>query len=234
MAARLGAFQHVAQGHRLHLVVGHFHAHGGLAGDGRLDAHALGGEVQGNVVGKRGDAAHLHARRGLQFKARHRRAVGDAGQARLDAEGAQRVAQKLRLFHVALVAFVAVGGLSVGKQVDGRVGVGLLVLRLRRGSALLESGQRLFARRRHVEGGLVVRQFVFVRLDGQIFGKGGLFGDFFFCRMRPDVLLRLLRFGLDRLFRLFAVRRRHCAAYAHHGAEGVLARGGGPSSTVSL
>ena len=62
--------------------------------------------------------------------------MGNAGQACLNAEGAQRVAQKLRLFHVALVALAAVGGLSVGKQVDGRVGVGLLVLRLRRGSAL--------------------------------------------------------------------------------------------------
>ena len=46
--------------------------------------------------------------------------------------------------------------------------------------------------------------------------------------MRPDVLLRLLRLGLDRLFRLFAVRRRHRAAYAHHGAEGVFACGGLP------
>ena len=46
----------------------------------------------------------------------------------LDAEGAQRVAQKLRLFHVALVALAAVGGLSVGKQVDGRIGVGVLFL----------------------------------------------------------------------------------------------------------
>ena len=156
VALGLGALQHIAQAHHLHLVVGDLHAHGGLARDRGLDAHRHGRKAHGHVVRQRGDAAHLHARRGLQLKARHRRAVGDAHQPRVDAEGVQRLDQHVRLLHVRfLVRLRHLLLIALLQQIDGRIIVDfLLVLRLRYRNAAELRG--LDCGVGHVEGRLIV------------------------------------------------------------------------------
>ena len=70
--------------------IGHLDADGGFAGDGGLDTHTGGGQVQGNVIGQTGDAADLNARLGLQFISGNRRAAADVQHGGLDAEAVQR------------------------------------------------------------------------------------------------------------------------------------------------
>ena len=96
LAHHLRALQHVAQGNRLDLLVRNLDADRRLAGDRRLDAHAVGGHVQRDVVHQVHDARNLHARGRLQLVARDGRAVRDVRQLRLHAEALQRREQLAR------------------------------------------------------------------------------------------------------------------------------------------
>ena len=109
-----GAFEHLAQDHRRRLAVRDFDADDALAGNRRLDAHALGLERQRDVAGEAADALDLDARGGQQFVAGDHRPLLHVRDFRLDAELRQRVLdgvdRLLQLFG---------GGASAGGGGDG-------------------------------------------------------------------------------------------------------------------
>ena len=201
--ARLRAFQHFAQVYVFPLVVGHFHAHGVLARNGRFDAHAHGGQVEGDVVRQRGDAADLDARRGFEFKPRDRRAMRHAGEPGFHAEAAQRLFQALGLCRVRIARILRSAGLYRGEQLDGRIAVFLLALFVRRSGFRRACRPGRFCR----FAGLVV----VLKLDGHGFNLGqwgrGCFGRFF-----PRAT-----HALPGAFRFFRPRRFWCARALHAG-----------------
>ena len=134
-------------------MVGHLDAHGGLAGDGGLHAHIRHGQVQGDVIGQRGDAADLDARHGLHLIPGDRRAAGNIQHTGADPKALQRVHQ---LLGVGLQLILGVGVaflLGFFKQLDGRVLILVGVHRLgflgRGRSGCLLGGRRFFHGCRH-------------------------------------------------------------------------------------
>ena len=90
MITEVVSLDQLAQGDHGSDLVRHLDADSRLARDRRLDTHAVGGEVEGNIVGEVGDLADLHAGGGLQLIAGDRRTAADVDNARVHAEAAFR------------------------------------------------------------------------------------------------------------------------------------------------
>ena len=125
------AFQHVAQGNRLDLLIRNFNADRRLAGNRRFDAHAVGSHVQRDVVHQADDARNLHARRGRKLITRDSRAVGHIQQLGLHAEALQRAEQLARARLVLGALVWVLRRVALIEQVDRREDV-FLLRRLRR------------------------------------------------------------------------------------------------------
>ena len=76
-------------------LVGDLDAHGGLVGDGRLDAHAGGGQPQGDIIRKAGDPADLDPGAGLELIPGDRRAAGDVDHPRIHPEFLEGIDQQI-------------------------------------------------------------------------------------------------------------------------------------------
>ena len=74
------------EGHDGPLLVRHLDADGVLAGNGRHDAHAGGGQPQGDIVAQVGDFREAHARRRQYLEHGDNRPLADAGNLGLDVE----------------------------------------------------------------------------------------------------------------------------------------------------
>ena len=127
--------------HGIALLVGDLDAHRGLPGDGRLDAHAGGRQVQGQVVGEVGDLANLHPGGGLYLIPGDSRSPADVQNLGLHPEALQGVHQHpaVGLQLLGLGGGVAQGALRQhghrGEHI-GVLGVGRLVLELLPGGGL--------------------------------------------------------------------------------------------------
>ncbi len=90
--------QALAQGDHLRDIVGHFDADGGLAGNGRFDAHIDRRQRHREVVGQANDLLDQNARLQLHFVARDGRPHRDLRDVRADLEVVQRLHQDGLLF----------------------------------------------------------------------------------------------------------------------------------------
>ena len=126
-------------------------ADGGLAGDGRFNAHTGRGKVQGDIIGQACDAADLDTGLGLQLIPGDGRAAADIQHRGLDAEAVQSVDKNVGV----LLHFTRGTGLVVGargvKQIQRRVAVRLRGLLLR-GGQTHGVGVCLGGARRRVDG----------------------------------------------------------------------------------
>ncbi len=84
---------------------GHFDADGRFSRHRRENVDAFRLQRRGDVVDERGDFFQLHARRGMQFVARDRRAFGDVAQLHFDVELRERLLHKPRALHQLLLRF---------------------------------------------------------------------------------------------------------------------------------
>ncbi len=147
------ALKHAADINRSLFVVGHLDAHGRLARDGGLHAHIRHGQIQGDVIGQRGDAADLDARHGLHLIPGDRGPAGNIQHSGADPKALQRVHQLLGVgLELVLRAHVRFLGGTL-KQLDGRVLILVGVHRLgflgRGRSGCLLGGRRFFHGRCH-------------------------------------------------------------------------------------
>ena len=147
------ALKHTADINRGLFVVGHLDADSRLARDGGLHADIGHGEVQGDIVRQRGDAADLDARHRLHLVPGDRGAAGDIQHSGADAKALQRIHQLLGVgLELVLRAHIRFLGGTL-KQLDGGV---LILVGLHRlgffgrgtGGGLLR-GSRLFHGRCH-------------------------------------------------------------------------------------
>ena len=107
---RLGGGQDVTQGHQLTASVGHLHADGRLARNGRQDPDVGRCHGIGDVLGQRRDPGHLDPGPELELVAGHRRTDGPAHQSGIDPMGGQGSHQR----RTGRVDLALVDGLGLG------------------------------------------------------------------------------------------------------------------------
>ena len=131
-----GALQHLPQGHRSPLRVGHLHPHQALARDGGLNPDGGGLHAVGDILFQLGDLAHLGSRGQLQLEAGDGRSVGHVHHPGLHPEIAQGLLQPAGPLLV-LPAGVQGGGFGLFQVRNGRRVIGrrlpVFLLRLRFG-----------------------------------------------------------------------------------------------------
>ncbi len=92
---KFGGIDQLPQTDRARDAVGHLNAHRRLVGDGRLDAHAGGGQPQGDIIRKAGDPADLDPGAGLELIPGDRRAAGDVDHPRIHPEFLEGIDQQI-------------------------------------------------------------------------------------------------------------------------------------------
>ena len=133
--AELVGIDQLAHGNHADNLVRHLDADCRLTRDRRFDTHAVGGEVERDIVREVGDFADFDAGRRLQLIARDRRAAADVDDLGVDAEAVERIDQLAGILLQLLTRARVVGVLVEPEQLNRRIVIDLffLLLRLREG-----------------------------------------------------------------------------------------------------
>ena len=135
--------EYVGESHHFAVGVGDLDADGGLAGDRRQHADALGGHRVGDVALQRGDLFHLDARPQLDLVAGDGGPAGATGDGRVDLELGEHVTNRAGHLDVGGTAFLR--RIAGDQQAQGRQRVGTLddpvqMFFFPRGSTVLRGG----------------------------------------------------------------------------------------------